>query len=839
MDAISVSERSVTDAAGAELAEMLSKLGRQHELEAVLKAFEGHDVIGPASERLSAAREGFWHLKNRPDIAFRCGPMALSRILSVVQPDKAFHSKILTSTSTTNGICLTNVLALANDLGLDYQAARRSPGAPWIMPALVHWKLDHYAALIRQEGKYFLLKDPTFGDDIWTTQEALEQETSGFFLVARQKLPDGWRPVHDAEASKVWGRGFTSSSDPRATSEYDEMIPCGASSLGMAVASAHLLLCNLNITDTPVGYVPPVGPSVHFRVIYNQREWNQPAVFPYSNLGPKWTFNWLAFIQDDPANANSDVEWFMPGGGSSVFKGFNADRQEFAPELMSQSILRKLDSTRYELTFPDGSVNLFERPATPVMGKRRVFMTRIVDPSGNALSLNFDSNFRLTTVVDAIGQETAILYGHPSRSHLITEVRDPFGRTAAMQYDASGRLVSIRDAIQLTSAVRYQGSSDFITNLTTQYGASRFRGNFDDRFRYLELTDPLGRTERLEYIDYQPGSSAIGGSDPNRVVPTGLAVNNQFLANRNTLYWNKSAYGKRSQDAGFASAVIYHWLHWENFNTAGRVVESIKAPHENRVWLNYPGQPSPAMVGTSAKPSTVGRVMRDGTTQKSALTYNPRGRPAQYNDQLGRQTFRSYAANGIDLSEVRILQGGQQRILASMVYNDQHRPTVIRDSAGNTTSNEFNARGQLTVSINPRGEKTKLEYDERGYLLRLKGPLFSAWEDGGQNVLPHATNDMVRFGYDSVGRVNVVINSDGDTIRYSYDDLDRLTRTDYPDGTFETITFDRLDISEVRDRRGRVTRFTHDAARQLNSVMDPLGRVTRFDYCDCGALGLT
>jgi hypothetical protein len=54
------------------------------------------------------------------------------------------------------------------------------------------------------------------------------------------------------------------------------------------------MLVSLNINDEPVGYTPPVGPAIRFMVRYNQREANQV----FSNLGPKWTFDWLSYITD-------------------------------------------------------------------------------------------------------------------------------------------------------------------------------------------------------------------------------------------------------------------------------------------------------------------------------------------------------------------------------------------------------------------------------------------------------------------------------------------------------------------------------------------------------------
>ena len=73
----------------------------------------------------------------------------------------------------------------------------------------------------------------------------------------------------------------------------------------MAAYDIHLMLVSLNITDEPVGYSPPLGPAVRFMATYNQREFYQPLTFSYMNLGPKWTFDWLSYIQDTPNTADA------------------------------------------------------------------------------------------------------------------------------------------------------------------------------------------------------------------------------------------------------------------------------------------------------------------------------------------------------------------------------------------------------------------------------------------------------------------------------------------------------------------------------------------------------
>src|SRR5256884_3113664 len=72
--------KAIVDRAVGELACMHARLGQMTELDALLKSVEGRAFSGPATEKITGAREGLWNMENRPEIAFLCGPFALHRI---------------------------------------------------------------------------------------------------------------------------------------------------------------------------------------------------------------------------------------------------------------------------------------------------------------------------------------------------------------------------------------------------------------------------------------------------------------------------------------------------------------------------------------------------------------------------------------------------------------------------------------------------------------------------------------------------------------------------------------------------------------------------------------
>jgi RHS repeat-associated protein len=594
----------------------------------------------------------------------------------------------------------------------------------------------------------------------------------------------------------------------------------------MAVSRAHLMVVSLNIIDTPVGYSPAVGFPIQFTVRYSQREAFQPANFTYSNFGPKWTCDWISYVTDNPSNALADVNYYLIGGGTRTFSGFNTNTQSFAFQQYDQTQLRRTGPTSYEEISPDGSKLVFSQSDGAIGTSRKVFLTQLVDPFGNAVALTYDGNLRIVGITDAIGEVTTLTYGDTNDIYKITRVTDPFGRFADFAYDSLGRLTNITDVIGLNSSFIYTGTGDFINSLITPYGTNTFTANqgggFFDTTRSLETVYADGSRDRVEYN--QSTDLGIANSDPTALVPGGMNAFNSFLYGRNTFYWSRTACASSYGD--YSKAEVYHWLHTENGSMTSGILESTKEALENRVWFNYDGQNGffgASGIGTSSRPTKVGRVLDDGTTQLDTYAYNSFGLVTNSVDPVGRTFNYLYASNAIDLLEIRQTRAGNNELLFRARYNAQHLPLTTVDAAGQTNSFNYNARGQLLTETNPKGETTSYTYDTNGYLIAVDGPM-------------PGTNDMVTATYDALGRMRTKTDESGYTLIFDHDAMDRLVKITHPDGTFEQFNYNRLDVTNVIDRAGRQTTFEFDSMQQMKKRTDPLGRVTLFEWCRCGAI---
>ena len=815
----------VVDRAVAELARMNGRLGRVSDLQALLAQVGNRPLQGTPFNIFNDAKGGLADMRNHPGDCFKCGPWALHSIATLQGTGDRVYPTIHDYASTDHGTSLTQVAALAATLKLDLHPVHREGAATVPVPAVVHWKLGHYGALLRRDdaGRY-LLKDPTFGTTEWISQAVLDQESSGYFLIAGTTPPAGWRAVPAEEGQEVWGKGKPtgygaggctggdgSKPKPKNKPKKGPGGPPKKKCHGMADWNMHLSVCSLNLTDCPVGYLPPVGPSIFFNVNYDQREDNQPSTFSYANLGAGWNFDWVTTLTFD-----SDNGYVNNGsGGIDIFPNFTSSTPTSSPGEISLTYLVRVNSSTYQEVFPDGSLSVFG--LSDASG--RYYLTAIVDECGNTVHLGYDSQYRLITVTDAVGQVSTLTYGLAADPLKITKITDPFGRTAQFTYNSSNQLIEITDAVGMTSQFAY-GSGSFIQSLTTGYGTTTFSSTDSGLDRTLIVTNPDGSQEECQSLT--DASPTIGDSEP--VAPANMSLENEYLEFRNTFYWDRKAMLEAPGD--LTKAQIFHFCHTDG-QLKGRVLESMKMPLENRVWYFHQNQSSPFVdnSGELDNETQTGRVLDDGSTQLDQSAYDTLGNRIQHIDPVGRTTNMTYATNGIDLVQISQMTkaGTASDVLATFTYNAQHSPVAVTDASGRVTRQTYNAAGQLTTVTDSKGNVTTYTYDEGGHLTKVSGPQAGV---GGTTTMT----------YDSVGRVHTSTNALGYSVTYAYDNLDRLTQVTFPDNTTQKIAYRLLDIQQTTDRLGHTYKYTYDPFSQVTSMTDPSGQVTNIVHCRCGAI---
>jgi len=883
-DAETPSVRAYADRAIAELIAIKAGLGRQNELGALFAQIEGRSFKGKSAELVANARLGVASMENNPERSFNCGPAALVNVLGEIGHGGAADTRIMAQPATTNGLSLAKVAELADQVGFDQYAVafRETDEGAYPTPSILHWKEGHFSALLRQDGNRYLIQDPTLGRKMWVPEAALDVEASGYFLIAQSELPQGWRSVDDNEAATVWGKGKTTLTEDGATRPYDEK-SCGGNgeNRGMPAYSVHLLLASLSITDTPIWVNTPYGNPVAFTVTYNQRETSlpDPSLAVQSNMGANWTHNWQSWADgsgSEIANVGyQTVTLTVPGGGLETFE-LNAGQTAYELQRDTQATLAATYSgstlTGYTLTYPDGSIYTYG--LSRVSGSdTRYFLTEMADPYGNAVTLNYDADYRLTTVVTDALATAALTFvyeydsnGDPvlpattasaSEDYLIKEVIGPQGRYASLSYDADLRIDGITDMAGLEANFGY--GTSYMSSMTTPYGQTSFQYPSDAGVsRSILITDPEGQQERFEFTR-EVNVETLWGTE---TAPTGTAKGPHFADDLNTFHWDKGAMETAVNPDGtmdYSQAVLYHWMQADT-QRAASVLHSVKQPLENRDWYIYPDTLNNDLytIGSTNKPTAIKRFVKDetGTTveRTTSFEYNTLWRVTRSIDPKDRELEMNYAANGIDLLNVKQRTGSGTNDFATLTTFDYDEdndgnddfprlPSLIDGADGVRLDMTFNSKGQIlsVTRQEPDGQggftnagTTDYTYDTQGtgetygFLIKVEGPSV-----GGQRP----TNN---YTYDAYGRVRTATDTDNFKLTYSYDDLDRITQVDYPDGTYVTHLFEPvsegLDLIAFIDRMGRMSQFRHDDVGRVVQSIDPKGQSTIYQWCGCGSL---
>ena len=539
----------IADEAASRLLDLELGRGDAKTLRDLVVENENRPYHGALEGKLLRARQAVWLLDHTGAQNIVCGPRALNAVLDSQNIDfDPIRLDKVTGDYIATGLPMTEVVNFAAKMGWPAHIVRRiDPAAPIPTPSVLHAKEGHYALLqVDDSGGQYFLEDRGLGFAGWVSREAVDQMSSGSFVVAKGVLPRGYAMLHAKEGARLFGRdGAHGTGETDQSSDDPSTTGCGGAS-GMARYTLLPQLAAVRLMDTLLGYSPPFGPDVSFTLTYNELDSRSPESPPHANMGRLWTLNWVAWIEPPSGTLvnGSQLRLHRGSGGTRVLL-YDAGKRQFGPHDRHFTTAKKLSSSGYEVLFPDGSREVYDLPNNPT-NVALIYMTRRYDPQGNLLTFDYDSRLRLTKVTDATGQQTTLLYEQPSDELKITRVRDPFGREASLAYNTAGELLSVTDVIGLPSSFTYSIKGTAIEKLRTPYGDTRFTRTVGGSSwnRTVEVTDPKGDKKRVQYVE--PGDQVLTINPPPRNFlvggePVEFFAEDSRLQYRNSYYWTKIA----------------------------------------------------------------------------------------------------------------------------------------------------------------------------------------------------------------------------------------------------------------------------------------------------------
>jgi RHS repeat-associated protein len=540
-----------------------------------------------------------------------------------------------------------------------------------------------------------------------------------------------------------------------------------------------------------------------------------------SALGPGWFLSVdtiLMPITTDlwrlvlPGNARLDLS-LQPDG---TFQN-NTD-----PFLIG-AVLTTLPGGDHQLHFKDGTTWRFQ---SIVMGLE--FLIEIADRNGNRITIERDSESRVSRIVDDVGRALEITLSGSK----IGEIRDPIGRTIQYTYNTNGLLETVIDPNGGVTQYTYDTQNRILT-ITDAKNIQYVENFYGTSGKVLRQLQAANGEWLLKYE--MVGATVSGPGCPGPSCPTEDS-------------WANFQAGYTFQDGEVIATTVIDPLGNETtyrFNNSGYPIEKIDGLGQNLVMTRNSGNlltssTDPLGWTTSFSFDGAGNVTSttdaDGNT--TTFTYEPTfNRVASVTDAQTNVTTFTYDSNGNLVSTTDPLTN-----TTTLTYNPFGQPVGITDPIGNPTSFEYDEAGNLKATVDPLGNRTERFYDPLSRLIALTDPrgLTTFFDYDPLNRVTQITdakNGITGFTYDENGNLLTVTDANSNITTYTYDGQDRVdTRTD-PLLRTETYVYDfNGNLIQYTDRKGQVTDFTYDNLnrRILSQYAD--GSSTSFTYDSVGNL---
>jgi RHS repeat-associated protein len=450
------------------------------------------------------------------------------------------------------------------------------------------------------------------------------------------------------------------------------------------------------------------------------------------------------------------------------------------------AVVRRLSNGTFEYKSTDGSLMRFDSSRQPVA---------IVDPNGNTTTLTY-SGTNLTRITDPVGRSITLEYEGNFSGSRITRATNPLGHSWRYTYGAFG-LETVTDP--LNNVTRYAYDNFDLTSVTDGRGNVVKRLTYDGNGRVLTQTFADGGVERYDY--------SFSGQTITSVVITDV------LGRKETKRFNASGYVIATSDALGQSSQIERDIA-TSLPTSTR--GSCGCPEETRQF--------------DARGNVLATTDKLGNTTR--YEYEPVfNKMTKMTDKLGHVTTYTYDAKGNMTSMTDALNQ-----TTTFGYDSYGELTSITDAFNHTTRYEYDAQGNQTAQIDPLGHRVTVEYDGLGRPTATVDALgrraTTAYDTLGR--LTTGTNSAgaaTLYTYDANNNVLSITNALSHKWTMTYDAKNRLTASTDPLGRVTRMRYDAGDqvISEISPS-GRITSYTYDARGQRASITPPLGGTVRFTY---------
>jgi RHS repeat-associated protein len=523
---------------------------------------------------------------------------------------------------------------------------------------------------------------------------------------------------------------------------------------------------NFNYQTTDL-VVPGRGLDFVFSRSYNAKDNTA------STLSPGWSHSFNIYV----TSQNSSVATLHYGDGKVLaFGNTGANLYKALSKGYYDTLTRNGDNT-WTLLKPDQKEYHFD------INGRLVF---IQDRNSNRITLNYNANNLLSSVVDTVGRQFTFSYS----SGVLTDITDPIGRHLQFQYTSS-RLTQFRDAKNQADNYSYDGNGR-IFEVFDARGIRKFSNSYDSQGRLIAQTNSRGFQWSFSYDDVNHVTRVTDPNQKQIIYNHGSGNNLLSFTNRTnaqtTITYDANNNRQSVTDLNGAQFAY-------SYDSSGNTKTSTDPAQKTRQF-SYDAKNNPIQA-------------TDELSHSTSMGYDARGNLISLTDALSKASSIAYNSFG---QPTAITDPNQHT--ANLTYDSQGNLRTVQDALGLTTTFDYDGVGRRTRVTNARGKITFYSYDNNDNLTSVQRPI-----------------GTTSYGYDFVDNLVSVSDPNQNTTQFEYDGNNNRTKETDALGNFIRHTYDSLDrLVSTRDKRGNTTSFTYDNEGRLLSVTDALTNTTSFTY---------
>lgn len=423
-------------------------------------------------------------------------------------------------------------------------------------------------------------------------------------------------------------------------------------------------------------------------------------------------------------------------------------------------------------------------------------VTTVTDPLLRETKFSYDTDGKVTKIVDPANRDTLVAW---SSDFKVEKVTEPSGKFSSFTYNANGYLTAQTNQVGEKTVLDYgnspadaQDQGNHLSQLTT-------------------VTKPKGVATQTPTNDFQWVFDYDGAGNVNTVEdPTGAVTDYDHNLAGSTDPGTIAQVKDPNAVADGTAATVFN-----TYDPSGQPTK-VTDPEGNVTRYDYDVD---GQLRSVQDPNHASDTGSDERAYKAFYDYDAFHRLGRQSMPKSTQADRGtliwsgaeFDANDNTITTIDAHYGPdtdpEGAPTGSATYDDMDRPLVVANS---------------DTSVDPEGERTKLEYDDAGRVKQVSGPkgALSTTVDDDHATIPT---------YDSLDRVikQTVTGANVTDKRITHNCYDPLT----DDLTSVTLPRANLDTVTCSDTTRPFTwTYTYDAAHRVTSQTDPEGHQQKVTY---------